>query len=65
MRAFDEANTVIATNVQKVGAHLADIRRAFRGNEHDYLCYEIEPSLKGSAVIAGLFKGAVIKAGGI
>jgi hypothetical protein len=30
-----------------------------------YLCYEIEPSLKGAAVIAGLFKDAVIKAGGI
>lgn len=65
MRAFDEANAIIATNVQKVGAYLADIRHAFRGNERDYLCYEIEPSLKGAAVIASLFKDTVLKAGGI
>jgi lysophospholipase L1-like esterase len=64
-RALDEANAIIATNVQKAGGHLADIRRAFRGHEHDYLCYDIEPSLKGAAVIAGLFKEAVVKAGGI
>jgi lysophospholipase L1-like esterase len=65
MRAFDEANSIIATNVQKVGAYLADIRHAFRGHEHDYLCYEIEPSLKGAAVIASLFKDTVLKAGGV
>jgi lysophospholipase L1-like esterase len=65
MRAFDEANSIIAANVDKIGAHLADIRQAFRGHEREYMCYEIEPSLKGAAVIAGLFKDAVIKAGGI
>ena len=37
----------------------------FRGNERDYLCYEIEPSLKGAGVIAALFKEAVIKTGGV
>ncbi len=63
--ALDEANTIIARNVEKIGAHLANIRRAFRGNERDYLCYEIEPSLKGAGVIAALFKDAVVKAGGI
>jgi lysophospholipase L1-like esterase len=65
MQALDEVNKIIATNVQKVDAHLADIRHAFRGHESDYLCYDIEPSLKGATVIAGLFKEAVIKAGGI
>jgi hypothetical protein len=64
-RALDEANTIIFVNIQKVGAHLADIRRAFRGHAHEYLCYDIEPSLKGAAVIASLFKEAVVTAGGL
>ena len=64
-QALDEANAIIAANVQKVAAHLADIRRAFRGHEQEYLCYEIEPSLQGAAVIAGLFKGGAVEAGGI
>ena len=64
-QALDEANTIIAANAKKVAAHLADIRRAFRGHEQEYLCYEIEPSLQGAAVIAGLFKGAVVEAGGV
>ena len=64
-RALDEANAIIAANIEKVGAHLADIRQAFRGHESEYLCFDIEPSLKGAAVIAGLFEEAVIKEGGI
>jgi lysophospholipase L1-like esterase len=64
-QALDEVNAIIATNTQKIGAHLADIRGAFRGHEQEYLCYDIEPSLKGAAVIASLFKEAVIKAGGL
>jgi hypothetical protein len=65
VRALDEANAMIAANVEKVGGHLADIRRAFRGREREYLCYDIEPSLKGAGIIAGLFREAVIKSGGI
>jgi hypothetical protein len=64
-RALDEVNTIIFANIKNVGAHLADIRRAFRGHEQEYLCYDIEPSLKGAAVIAGLFKKAVVTAGGL
>jgi lysophospholipase L1-like esterase len=63
-QALDEANGLIAVNVRKVGAHLADIRGTFRGHEQEYLCYDIEPSLKGAAVIASLFKEAVLQAGG-
>jgi lysophospholipase L1-like esterase len=64
LQKLDEANAIIAANVEKAGAHLADIRQAFRGLESEYLCFDIEPSLKGAAVIAGLFKEALIKAGG-
>lgn len=64
-RALDEANGIIAANVEKIDGRLADIRRAFRGHEQEYLCYDIEPSLKGAAVIASLFKEAVVKAGGL
>jgi lysophospholipase L1-like esterase len=63
--ALDEANAIIAANVKKVGAHLADIRQAFRGHESDYLCFDIEPSLEGAAIITKLFEEAVLKAGGI
>jgi hypothetical protein len=63
--ALDEANSMIAKNVATVGAHLADIRRAFRGREQEWLCYDIEPNLKGATAIAGLFKEAVVKAGGV
>ncbi|HEY1603169.1 MAG TPA: hypothetical protein VGG64_26430 [Pirellulales bacterium] len=58
-----EANDIIAANVQAVGGHLADIHGAFRGHEMEYLCYDIEPSLKGAAVIAGLFKEAFAAVG--
>ena len=60
-RALDEANDMIRANVEKVDARLADIRQAFRGHEKEYLCFDIEPSLKGAAIIAGLFKEAVLK----
>jgi lysophospholipase L1-like esterase len=63
--ALDEANAAIAANVRETGARLADIRRAFRGHEQEFLCYDIEPSLKGAAVIASLFKEAVVKGGGL
>jgi lysophospholipase L1-like esterase len=63
-QALDLANAIIAENVQKAGGHLADIHRAFRGHEQEYLCFDIEPSLKGAAVIASLFKEAVTNAGG-
>jgi len=62
MRALDDANNAIAANAQSVDAQLADIRENFRGHEQAYLCYDIEPSLKGATVIAGLFKEAARKA---
>ena len=62
--ALDQANAIIAENVLKIDAHLADIRRSFQGHEQEYLCHDIEPSLKGAAVIAGLFQNAVVDAGG-
>ena len=63
-KALDEANAIIERNVASVAAHLADIQSAFRYREQEYLCYDIEPSLKGATVIAGLFKDIVVKAGG-
>ena len=56
VRALDEANAVIASNVRSIDGQLADIRGAFRGHEAKYLCYDIEPSLQGATVIAGLFQ---------
>jgi lysophospholipase L1-like esterase len=60
--ALDAANDAIAANVRSVGAALADIRGTFRGHEQDYLCYDIEPSLKGATIIAELFKEEARKA---
>jgi lysophospholipase L1-like esterase len=54
-QALAAANNAIAANTASVGAALADIRESFRGHERDYLCYDIEPSLKGATVIANLF----------
>ena len=62
-KALDEVNAIIAANVIQIGAHLADIRQAFRYREQEYLCWDIEPNLKGATVIAGLFKELVVKAG--
>ncbi len=56
VKALDEANAVIASNVRSLDGRLADIRGAFRDHEAEYLCYDIEPSLKGATVIAGLFQ---------
>jgi lysophospholipase L1-like esterase len=64
-RALGKTNEIIATNVGEVGAHLADIHGAFQGHERDYLCYDIEPSLKGAAVIASLFQDVVVRGGGM
>jgi hypothetical protein len=62
-RALGDANDTIAANVRAVGGHLADIHGAFRGHEMEYLCYDIEPSLKGAAVIARLFKESFAQVG--
>lgn len=61
--ALGEANRAISANVATVGGHLADILGAFRGHQSEYLCYDIEPSLKGASVIANLFKDIVAKVG--
>ena len=57
-RRLAAANTSIKENCGKVGAWLADIHGAFHGHEDEYLCLEIEPTLKGAEVIAGLFRKA-------
>ncbi len=61
-QALEEANSAIEANILSVGAALANIRETFRGHEQDYLCYDIEPSLKGATVIADLFKEEAQKA---
>jgi lysophospholipase L1-like esterase len=58
LRALEDANNAIAANVRSVDALPADIRGSFRGHEREYLCYDIEPSLRGATVIADLFKEA-------
>jgi hypothetical protein len=55
---LEELNAGIAENIAEVGGRLADIRAAFRGHEHDYLCQEIEPTLAGATAIADLFERA-------
>ncbi|MEM9351945.1 MAG: SGNH/GDSL hydrolase family protein [Planctomycetota bacterium] len=57
-RSLNAANEAIARNASSLGASLADIHGAFRGNEFTHLCYDIEPSHKGATVIADLFKDA-------
>lgn len=54
--ALNEANRIIGLWVHQRGFRLADIHRAFAGHEDEYLCYSIEPSLKGATVIADLFE---------
>ncbi len=61
-QALGDANDAIAANARSVDAQLADIRGSFRGHEQEYLCYDIEPSLKGATVIADLFTAAARKA---
>jgi lysophospholipase L1-like esterase len=55
LQSLDAANNAIAENVRAIGASLADIRENFRKHEHEYLCYDIEPSHQGATVIANLF----------
>ena len=52
------ANRAIHANCLQVGACIAHIHDTFRGHEHEYLCYQIEPTLKGAQAIAGLFRHA-------
>jgi lysophospholipase L1-like esterase len=56
--ALDEANRIIGHWAAVYGLRLADIHGDFRGHEQEYLCYGIEPTLKGAGVIAGLFQQA-------
>jgi len=53
---LNQANQAIQANTEKVRAILLDIFGTFSGHENEYLCHEIEPSLKGATAIAGLFK---------
>jgi len=61
VQALDDANNAIAANARSVDARLANIRGSFRGHEQEYLCYDIEPSMKGATAIADLFKEAARK----
>ena len=54
--ALDECNRVIGRWAKVYEFRLADIHRAFRGHEREYLCLLIEPTLKGASVIADLFE---------
>ncbi len=56
--ALDEANAMIAANVERVAALLVDIRAAFDGREEEKLCLEIEPTLAGATTVAELFADA-------
>lgn len=53
---FMAANRAIQSNCLRVGAKLAKIFNAFRGNEAEYLCFQIEPTIKGATAIAELFR---------
>ena len=56
---LEAVNGWIAEKVAAYGFRLADIAGAFLGHEAEYLCYRIEPTLKGASVIAGLFEQAM------
>ena len=58
LKALDEVNRIIGHWAGVQGFRLADIRGAFAGHQDEYLCYGIEPTLKGAGVIAGLFEQA-------
>ncbi len=55
---LEAANAIIKENVQVVDAVLAEIFLSFRRHEDEYLCFDIEPSLRGAQVIAALFFAA-------
>jgi len=56
--ALNYVNTFIGETVRDCGFRLADIYTAFRGNEDEYLCQGIEPTLAGAAAITDLFEHA-------
>jgi lysophospholipase L1-like esterase len=58
LERLGEANAMIHANCRRVGAVLAPIHDAFRGQEAEYLCLGIEPTLAGAKAIAHLFEGA-------
>jgi hypothetical protein len=62
-QALEQANAAIASNAKAIGAYLADICQSVRGHEKEYLCHDIEPSLQGATVIAGLFREAFSRRG--
>jgi len=60
--SLQAANRVIHSNCLSVGAEIAPIYRAFRGHEKEYLCLQIEPTLRGAEAIAELFRAAFKRA---
>jgi lysophospholipase L1-like esterase len=62
--ALSAANRAIAANCLRVGARLARVHDAFRGHEEEFLCFQIEPTLRGAQAIAMLFQQAFEEAHG-
>jgi lysophospholipase L1-like esterase len=51
---LNELNSRIESNVRAIEGRLADIHGAFKGNEREFLCENIEPTLAGATAIAEL-----------
>jgi len=62
-QALAAANRAIAANCAEVDAELTPIHETFRGQESEYLCLQIEPTLAGATAIARLFCEAARKRG--
>lgn len=60
---LESLNNGIASNIRQVNGHLADIYTTFKGHESEFLCQQIEPTLKGAAAIAELFKDVCWRTG--
>ena len=58
LKALYELNNRINDNLASINGCLADIHGAFKGNEREFLCQNIEPTLEGAKAIADLFRKA-------
>lgn len=59
-----QANAAIRKNCGIARATLAPIHDTFQGHEADFLCFAIEPTLKGATAIAELFRRAITETRG-
>lgn len=53
---LEAVNRGIRANCMAIGAEHAPIYETFRGNEKEFICLQIEPTLRGAEAIAGLFR---------